>query len=110
MQLGAIPEHRSIAVGYRVQDFRVRQSPTAKLRVGRVPFQRFCELSIKVSGPTAKELRDELSRLMAEQLQSLKKQVFGGLNEEELHEQEERLKRIRQVSADYLAALKREVR
>jgi hypothetical protein len=78
--------------------------------VRRVPFHRFCEESIKVSGPSAKELRDELSRLMAEQLQSLKKQVFGGLNKEELHEQELRLKRIREVSADYLATLKREMR
>jgi hypothetical protein len=45
---------------------------------------------------------------MAEQLESLRKQVFGGLSKAEIQEQEERLKRIRQVSADYLAALKRE--
>jgi hypothetical protein len=63
-----------------------------------------------MGGPNAKELRDELSRLMTEQLQSLKKQVFGGLSKEELHEQEERLKSIRQVSADYIATLKREMR
>ena len=51
-------------------------------------------------------LRDELNRLMAEQIESLKKQAFVGLNEADAQEQEERLKRIREVSADYLAALK----
>ena len=34
-------------------------------------------------------------------------QTFGGLNEEQFREQAERLKRIREVSADFLAALKR---
>jgi len=45
---------------------------------------------------------------MLEQIESLKKQTFGGISKEELREQEERLKRIRQVSADFFAALKRE--
>lgn len=57
---------------------------------------------------TAEELRDQLNRLLKEEIESLKKQTFGGLNQEELREQEERLKRIRELSADYLAALKRE--
>jgi hypothetical protein len=56
----------------------------------------------------AEELRDQLNRLLKEEIESLKKQTFGGLNPEELREQEERLKRIRELSADYLAALKRE--
>jgi hypothetical protein len=55
----------------------------------------------------AEELRDQLNRLLMEEIESLKKQTFGGLNPEELREQEERLKRIRELSADYLAALKR---
>ncbi|MGC2193535.1 MAG: hypothetical protein WA628_02590 [Terriglobales bacterium] len=58
----------------------------------------------------AQELREELNRLMIEQIESLKKQTFGGLDAEEMRQQEERLKRIREVSADFLAALKREPR
>jgi len=52
------------------------------------------------------ELRDELQRLMLEQIESLQAQTFGGLNAEELRKQEERLKRIREVSADLMSALK----
>ena len=58
----------------------------------------------------AEELRNQLNRLLMEEIESLKKQTFGGLNEEELREQEQRLKRIRELSADYLAALKRDQR
>lgn len=54
-----------------------------------------------------KELRDELNRLMQEHIESVENETFTGLNEEELRKQEERLMRIREVSADYLAALKR---
>jgi CRISPR/Cas system-associated endoribonuclease Cas2 len=54
------------------------------------------------------QLRDELNRLMQEHIESVENETFTGrLNEEELRQQEERLKRIREVSADYLAALKR---
>jgi hypothetical protein len=60
-------------------------------------------------GPSAEELRDELNRLMLEEIECLKKQTFGGLNEEELRLQEERLKRIREVSADFIAALQRQL-
>lgn len=55
------------------------------------------------------ELREELSRLMREHIESLNQETFGGLNDELLRQQEERLKRIREVSADFLAALKRGV-
>jgi hypothetical protein len=54
------------------------------------------------------ELRDELQHLMLEQIESLEKETFGGLNEEDLRQQEARLKRIREVSADFLAALERD--
>lgn len=54
-----------------------------------------------------KELRDELNRLMQEHIESVENETFTGLKEEELRQQEERLKRIREVSADYLAALRR---
>lgn len=47
---------------------------------------------------------------MAEQAESLKNEAFGGLTAEERQEQEQRLKRIREVSADFLAALERESR
>ena len=52
------------------------------------------------------ELRDELQRLMLEQIESLQAQTFGGLNAEEMRKQEERLKQIREVSAELMSALK----
>lgn len=55
------------------------------------------------------EIRDELQQLMLEQVESLKAQTFGVLREEELREQDERLKRIRELSADYLSALKNDL-
>jgi hypothetical protein len=61
-----------------------------------------------MGGRNAKAIREELNRLMLEQIESLKKETFAGLNPEELREQEARLKRIREVSADFLAALKRD--
>ena len=56
---------------------------------------------------STEEIRDELERLMQEQIASLRAETFGGLREGELREQQERLKRIRELSADYLSALKR---
>ena len=53
------------------------------------------------------ELREELRKLMEEQIESLKRERFGGLSPSEIRVGEERLKRIREVSADYLIALKR---
>jgi len=44
---------------------------------------------------------------MLEHIESLKTQTFVGLDEEGLRQQEELLKRIREVSAAFLAALKR---
>jgi len=44
---------------------------------------------------------------MQEQIASLEKETFGGISQEELRQQEARLKRIREVSAELLAALKR---
>jgi hypothetical protein len=61
-----------------------------------------------MAGRSAAQLREELSRLLEEQMESLRKQTFLGLDEAELSQQEARLKRIREVSADFLAALKRE--
>jgi hypothetical protein len=54
------------------------------------------------------ELRDELNRLMLAHVESMKAETFlGKLDEEALRQQEERLKRIREVSAAFLAALRR---
>jgi hypothetical protein len=63
-----------------------------------------------MDGRSAKELQDELSRLMLEQIESLKKEVFVGLTPEEVRQHEHRLKRIREVSADFLAVLKKNER
>ncbi|MFZ0815887.1 MAG: hypothetical protein WAM78_10225 [Candidatus Sulfotelmatobacter sp.] len=57
--------------------------------------------------PSVEQLRDELERLMREQIESLARQTFVGITEAELKEEKERLKRIREVSADFLEALKR---
>jgi hypothetical protein len=59
-----------------------------------------------MAGRSLEEIRDELERLMLEQVESLKAQTFGGLSQKELRKQDERLKRIREVSADFLSALK----
>jgi hypothetical protein len=60
-----------------------------------------------MDGRSIEEIRDELERMMREQIESLKAQTFGGLSDEELREQQERLKRIRELSADYLSAVKK---
>jgi hypothetical protein len=52
------------------------------------------------------EIRDELNHLMEELIESLKRQTFLGFDESEFHRQEEQIKRIREVSADFLAAMK----
>jgi hypothetical protein len=93
-------------VGYRIIDFLLLQSPYSK-----PPLNKLCSIgfhvSIKMNGPSLEELRDELRRLMLEHIESLKEETFLGLSQEELRNQEERLERIREVSADLLAALKR---
>ena len=53
------------------------------------------------------KLRDELERLMREHIESMSKQTFLGITPEELHQEKERLQRIREASADFLEALKR---
>jgi hypothetical protein len=61
-----------------------------------------------MAGRRVDELRDELSRLMAEHIESVETQTFGGFDEIALRIQELRLRKIREVAADYLAALKGE--
>ena len=56
---------------------------------------------------SVEHLGNKLSRLMAEQIASLEKQTFLGFDEKEFRKERDRLKRIRELSADYLAVLKR---
>ncbi len=60
-----------------------------------------------MDGPGIKEIRDELERLMREQIESLQEQTFLGIIEEDLQKEKERLKRIRELSAEFLRVLKR---
>jgi hypothetical protein len=56
-----------------------------------------------------KQIRDDLERLMLEQVQSLRMEKFGRLSEEKLRQQTERLERIRELSADFLSASQNEL-
>ena len=60
-----------------------------------------------MDGPNVEELRDELERLMREHIDSMAKQTFLGISPEDLRQEKERMRRIREVSADFLEALKR---
>jgi hypothetical protein len=53
------------------------------------------------------ELRRELGRLMQEHIESMQRQTFLGITQDELRQERERMQRIREVSADFLEALKR---
>jgi hypothetical protein len=60
-----------------------------------------------MDGPSVEKLRDELERLMLEHIESMQKQTFLGISPEELLRERQRMERIREVSADFLEALKR---
>jgi hypothetical protein len=60
-----------------------------------------------MDGFSVEKLSEELERLMREQIESLARQTFLGISAEELQRERERLQRIREVSADFLEALKR---
>jgi hypothetical protein len=60
-----------------------------------------------MDGPSVEQLRDELERLMREHIESTQKQTFLGITPEELLQEKERMQRIREVSADFLEALKK---
>src|SRR6266480_5794064 len=53
------------------------------------------------------ELQQEISRLMQVHIESLKREAFVLPTQRQIEEEEERLKLIRELSADYLAALQR---
>jgi len=56
--------------------------------------------------PSIHQLRDELEQLMREHIDTMQKQTFVGLSPEEFRREQERMERIREVSADFLGALK----
>jgi len=60
-----------------------------------------------MDGPTVEQLRDELTRLMQEHIESMQKRTFLGIGPEDVDLEKQRLQRIREVSADFLEALKR---
>jgi hypothetical protein len=60
-----------------------------------------------MGGSSVEQLSAELERLMREQIESLASQTFLGITADELRREKERLQRIREVSADFLEALKR---
>jgi hypothetical protein len=60
-----------------------------------------------MSRRSIEELRDELKSLLNAQTESLANQTFIGLDTEVVRQQEVRLNRIREVSSEFLAALKR---
>jgi hypothetical protein len=60
-----------------------------------------------MDGQGIKEIRDELERLMREQIESLQEQTFLGISEKDLQTEKERLRRIRELSAEFLEALKK---
>jgi hypothetical protein len=60
-----------------------------------------------MDSPRLKELSAELERLMREQVESLQKQTFLGVTQEDVRRERERLQRIREVSAEFLAELKK---
>jgi hypothetical protein len=55
-----------------------------------------------MGGTGIKEIRDELERLMREQIESLQEQTFLGISVTGLQAERERLKRIRELSAEFL--------
>ena len=60
-----------------------------------------------MDGSNIGKLRDELTQLMQERIESMKNRTFLGITPEELQREKRQLQRIREVSADFLEALKR---
>jgi hypothetical protein len=60
-----------------------------------------------MDGSNIEKLRDELTQLMQERIESMKNRTFLGITPEELQREKQQLQRIREVSADFLEALKR---
>ncbi len=57
--------------------------------------------------PSVESLRDELERLMKEHIEVTQRRTFLGITPEEVLQEKQRLERIREVSAEFLEALKK---
>lgn len=57
-------------------------------------------------GRDLQEIRDEMERLLAEQIENQRSQTFGASTDDEWKKDEDFLHRMREISAEYLAALK----
>jgi hypothetical protein len=60
-----------------------------------------------MDGSNLEKLRDELSRLMREHIESMQERTFLGIGPDDVQREKQRLQRIREVSADFLEALKK---
>jgi len=60
-----------------------------------------------MGGASIEKLRDELTDLMREHIETMKNRTFLGITPEDLKLEKQRLQRIREVSADFLQALKK---
>jgi hypothetical protein len=60
-----------------------------------------------MDGPSVDKIRDELERLMKEHIESTQRRTFLGITPEEVLQEKARLERIREVSAEFLEALKK---
>jgi hypothetical protein len=60
-----------------------------------------------MDGSNIEKLRDELTRLMGEHIENMRQQTFLGISPEDVQAEKRRLNRIREVSAEFLEALKR---
>jgi hypothetical protein len=60
-----------------------------------------------MDGASVDKLRDELERLMKEHIEATERRTFLGITPEEVLQEKRRLERIREVSAEFLKALKK---
>jgi phosphopantetheine adenylyltransferase len=60
-----------------------------------------------MDGASVDKLRDELERLMKEHIEATERRTFLGITPDEVLQEKERLERIREVSAEFLKALKK---
>jgi hypothetical protein len=56
---------------------------------------------------TVEKLRDELERLMQEHIEAMENRTFVGITPDEVLEEKRRLEQIRELSAEFLEALKK---
>jgi hypothetical protein len=79
--------------------------PAATLGFRHRPFLRRRVIFMNI--PSVDKLRDELEQLMKEHIEATERRTFLGITPEEVLQEKERLERIREVSAEFLHALKK---